>query len=260
MRRLPIAVLFVATPAIAVNVALHMSPQSPSAVSSEYADIIYWLNFENGSTFTYSLGSSECSDGSSTVTASGDGFIDTSSALIGSNAFSGVNAGDWAQASVSSNDIWPTSGTIGFWMNIDTWSSNAYVFYAGNSDKFGLRLSGSDELNVFVYTSSDGVRQATTLNANLSADTDYFVQVSWDVASNDIDFFINGSAESNSNSGTLGNMEDITGIYLFGGGGAYPDLGYSLIDNIMISDDPSRDFYDSSLYDDTAAPTGACDG
>lgn len=248
------------------------SAGSSGAISNDaedYSDITFWLNFENAQsdpdTGDYTMGASECSVGDTTGTTASLGQMSTAAAIIGSYGYETVSSNDYITFSVSSNDIVSgTAGRIGFWYY---WKSGAFVdthhllkVYQDADNYMFLRTetTGEGELQFRWRSGGSNEIDVTTSTANLVEETAYFFEISWDTVNDNTYVYINGVAVVTDESTNITAISPSSLIITDDDG-----TGFNVyVDNLMISDDPTRDFYGggTGLCVETSAPGGACGG
>ncbi len=265
--------LLVAWPSQAEDITVVIG-QPVAAAGPSYADITFWLNFENSGgdpdTGDYTMGASECSDGDTTgVTGSGAATA-SAAARYGTYGLDCPTDGDEADFDVSSDDIVSgTKGSIGFNVRVTDFTNYQdflRIYKDVNNDNVALQTVNTDELRVRWRYGSSNEGDCITSGEDLQTATWYHIQVFYDASTANDDYIIievNGSPACSATGLSLTPFAGASAFVAFAvgerNGGVSSDYH---VDNVMMSDDPTRDWYDSGLYDDTTVVglTDACDG
>lgn len=218
-----------------------------AAAGDTYTDILFWWRCE-GTT----LGAGDYSAGDTTAANANTAAINTDAVKVGTNGIDADAAWDGYSFTVSSGDLINTSlGRVGFWLKINTWVNNLVVFNTTGSGGVTARLkiTGDDDLS-FEWVDGTNDNSTYTTGLGLSTGTWYFIEIAWDATSNYKKIFLDSSELSVSNYNGTGinaftNTELRVGICSASAGDIY-------MDNIMISNDPARNFY--LLRNETASP------
>jgi hypothetical protein len=183
---------------------------------------------------------------SGSITTNEHAAITDAAGIIGTNGLE-LTAG-YDNAAVTAYVPGSDVGRIGFWVR-----HNSSV--VNNTELFKIYISTSNYFRVYIPAGSDIIFGNYRAGATdhyisgtsvLSADTNYFVEIAWDLTtSNTIVFYLStdGSQDTSgtSTSATFDPFDD-TGFsaYVGDSGGAGGSVYY---DNIIISTDPTRDLY-----------------
>ena len=226
-----------------------------STVSSDYSDITFWLGWENCSPdcTTYTLGADDYTAGEdSASTRSGGALLTAGSALVGSVGSDIPTASDYWTFTDSTDGAWPTgSFRVGFKLYVTGGTDNAVIIKKRYDavENFYIRCedTGCDDLRV-QYRNGDVFTYIQTNENIIPNATEVFVEVSYDVTADTMELFVDGVSK-----GT-----DTTPNTVFTSGGNI-QIGETdgvavdfWIDNIMISDDYTRDL--NALKDLTTSP------
>jgi len=214
-----------------------------------YTDILFWWRCE-GTT----LGADDYSEGDTTATLYDNATINTDAVKIGTN---GLDIPDgWATARFDiASLVSGTVGRIGFWLYINTWVNGTRLFeaYEDATHLFYVGLYNDDEIFLNWQDGGGLVTVAISTSSPLSTGTDYFIETKYDSTGNDWELFVNG--------GSVASGSSDEGAISFSSGTMYcgnneSDDGDFYIDNIMISNDKTRDFWGggTGLCDDTVSP------
>lgn len=132
-------------------------------------------------------------------------------------------------------------GRIGFWIYINDFTDDAYIFtmYYDNNEVTRLRMDGTDELNA-VWTDPANAQEFATTDANLALTTWYFIEYAWKTSSNYQAIFVNGVRRGLS-SDTIASYDNAVGV-IYLGIIADVDAAY-FVDNVIISTDSTVDLY-----------------
>lgn len=159
------------------------------------SDILFWMNFENGTPgaiTSYTMGSSEYSAGAT----SSSGY-DTGISLDGNSLLQATNSLHWTattadlQWTISSNDIIPalsSKGKIGFKYRFHSFTNGTEIlgFFRDYPNNYlDIRMNSdisTNGLKLLWYEGGDGTASFTLPAASvLAIDTNYWVEFSWDL-------------------------------------------------------------------------------
>ncbi|MCK4240829.1 MAG: hypothetical protein KAX30_04340 [Candidatus Atribacteria bacterium] len=229
------------------------------AAGASYNDITLWLGFEGTwSSPTYTIGADDYSAGDTTGTITSVAVVNSDAGLIGTNGLDCPTSYDRMQFSVSSDNIISgTAGRIGLKIRFTAWAQDGSVFNvvetAGN-DHFDLLTYGADgvgtrELRFRWEDDNSTTNLITTTTADLVLGTIYFIEIKYDTTANSFELWIDGVSKGTDTT-DKGPIQPVTLEIGEIFGGALDQH----IDNLMISDDITRDFYGEGLHDDTTSP------
>lgn len=210
-----------------------------SAGGDTYTDITFWWRCES-TTFT----GDDYSSGDSTPTVNSAVAINSDAGMVGTNGIDCPTGGD-SYSFDSASIIDGSTGTIGFyWKFYDvTWTSFVNIFRGetDSGDYFRLMTYDDDRLR-FTW---NGTNFTTT--ATYSIDTEYFIQIVFDVTTDTVKLIVDNSEDIDTTATPISGLTLDTIYWGTETGGA--DI---YLDNIMVSDDYTRDFY--PLRNNTVSP------
>lgn len=217
-----------------------------------YSDIVFWWTAE-----ATTLGEDDYSAGSTTATATGSGLaINTTAAIIGTNGIYAPNTGGSRhyEFAVSSNDILPATGRLGFWHKTVATTDNVEMVYWSTADttsRMQLFVSGGNDLQ-FLWRDGGTTRTACTTNADvLSNDTAQFIEIAWDTNYREI--FVDGTSvlECTTTTAQHTGATAATRVRIGNNSTTTPTQAVFL-DNVAVSSDKDRSLY--LLRNLTASP------
>jgi len=134
-------------------------------------------------------------------------------------------------------------GRIGFWIRFVTLNDNAQIFtlYDDSNDFFRVRADGTDELNS-LWSDAGDEDEITTVDANLSTGTWYFVEFAWKQSTPYREIFVNGVSKVSSSAAYdafQGGGPTTMYIGVVGSGNG----DYHIDQNLIISTDSTDDLY-----------------
>ena len=242
----------------------------PSAATT-YPDIIFWMNGEGAwttdPTDLYTLGASECTAlaGAAAACAITGLFTEVTAdgEIIGDSSFKALNAYD--RCLFAETTLPAAAGRIGIdtnFLSAGVNNTHIWTFYQNNPDSnFSLRHSGTPADDITVIWREGGADiKAIATAVNTFDDTTHYVEVAWDTdngAGSDclalyVDGLVVGSVDCTL---TLDGTITYDAFYV---GNVLTGTGTTLMDNLIISNDYTREIYNSGLHDDLAKPAGAC--
>lgn len=202
-----------------------------------YTDILFWWRAESATLATgdYPTSGTLTANNASATIAAG-------AAKVGSYGVSSVAAyAYYYKASASGALLDPSAGRVGFWFKYNSaWQTKSlFKYYVDASNRFYVTGSTGGNLS-FVYQSGGSNSTATSTVNNLVADTWYFVELIYDTTTDVQKIYLNGSQIATT---TLSlTAISSTGQIQIGesSGSSSPN---EFIDNIMVSNSITRDFY-----------------
>ncbi|QXE85957.1 LamG domain-containing protein [Geomonas nitrogeniifigens] len=204
-----------------------------------YSDILFWWRAESATLATGDYpasGSLTANNASATITsgATNVGSYGVSSVAPYAYYYKAVTAGDL---------INPTVGRVGFWFKYNSTyqARTLFRYYVDTTHYMYITGVAGGDIG-FTYKDNTTTKSASsTLATKLVADTWYFAEASWDVNGNALHVYINGAQVA---------TQDLTGITTLGttgqiqiGESAGSSAPNEFVDNIMISNSTTRDFY-----------------
>jgi hypothetical protein len=257
MKKLLILLILILTPFLADARALMMTSGGVAAAGTTYPDITMWLNFEaNDTADPYTMGASDC------------GFDTTGTFVSGATiAGTGCKVGTYCLSLPSGNDAMTftmpamTKGRIGFWYYMTTWANSVPIlkWYVDASNYFFLRSSTSDELQIRWTIGASNETETISSTLTLVVGAWRFIEVAWDTSlgvTDYIDVYVDGTRYIND----VGALTGLGASTLqIGDIAENADLD-SFYDNFIVSNDPTRDLYESGTGLSVAItkPSGAC--
>ena len=224
--------------------------------------------FEGTCDEDYTLGSSECSDGTSDGTYQYYATMEATKTKVGSYSFESSGGFDRSLRfdhtvpwDICSNQ----AGTVAFWFNqVDAVGEGGLFRCMSDADDdaiFEIYLCNTDEICARWYRNYATEVTWQSSGANMVVDTWYFVEAHYTASVDGVTgvftLYIDGVLEIIDASSGFQYLDDGTEqTLLIGGTGGYDHELY--IDNLMVSDDAATDFDAIELR--TTKPTGACDG
>lgn len=207
----------------------------------DYSDITFWWRCESttlDSKLDYSAGDTTgAADGTPGVTAAAHKY--------GTNGLD-CPAGDDAVyrfVPVSDDIVGSAEGRAGFWIDANVWNNEDWIgfyIYDDADNVFNIRMIDGDEI-YFKWKDNGTVREIlTSTNANIDNTYNQFVEVAWKTSTNYREFFVNGVSKGSSSDLINSFAGDLVRLDIGRGNGAVSDI-YQ--DNIMISNDSTRDLY-----------------
>lgn len=239
---LSLSLLLLASPCWAWNWPVITAMQS----GGDYSDIVFFWTAES-TTFS----ADDYSGGDNTPTAIGSGLeINSDAGYIGTNGvYVPTSGGRVYSFDVDGNDIVPTSGRLGFWYYSNDLSSTTTPIYwsiADASTRMQFQISGNDIS--FYWRDSGAGRTACTSNTDVVAGSTWqFIELAWDV--NYREAFVDG--ESVLECTTTTSSQSPTRFFI-GDEDSTSDAEPKHLDNIMVSNDKTRDLY--ALRNFTSSP------
>lgn len=214
-------------------------PSLPGVIGKQgsgdtYSDIVFSWTAES-TTF----GEDDYSAGDSTPTATGSGLgINSTAAIVGSNGIYIPTSGSrYYSFSVSSNDIAPAAGRIGFWYtNTNTTTMTPIYWMLTTADRADLRII-DDELS-FSWRDGNVSRTGCTTTTNAFPYGTHFIEIAYDTDYREI--FVDGSSVLEC--ATAISLQSPTTIH-FGDYDATSDAAEKYMDHIRISNDKTRNLY-----------------
>ena len=216
--------------------------------NSAHAELLLYVNFELGAPggSTYTLGTTEYSAGSDSVTISA-ASINSTGAIVGDYGVQHGGFGHNVSVAVSSGDIFDrNTGRAGFWVEFGGGDDSPLFIAVGSDLQVETRSNGAVRLrwagDVIINTADFG----ETLPTNY---TQRFVEVKWDRTNN-------LRAVRISSNSTEGTWRENTSAWsepaaatavLLGTNGAGANMR---TDNWLISDDPDENLYDLRNLED----------
>jgi len=246
-----------------------MITTSGTSAAATYPDIIFWMNGEGAwttdPTDLYTLGASECTAlaGAAAACAITGLFTEVTAdgEIIGDSSFKALNAYD--RCLFAETTLPAAAGRIGIYTNFlsaGVTNTHIWTFYQNDPDSnFSLRHSGTDDITVIWREGGADIKAIATA-VNTFDDTTHYVEVAWDTdngAGSDclalyVDGLVVGSEDCTL---TLDGTITYDAFYV---GNVLTGTGTTLMDNLIISNDYTREIYNSGLHDDLAKPAGAC--
>lgn len=207
-------------------------------------DITFWWTFE-----ATTLGESDYSAGDTTATAVGDAVLNATSVKYGTNGGDFPSAGDEFNLDISNADIINAAECrIGFWFYSNTFVNAATILrIVLDADNVITIQESTTTSNHILFSFEDA---ATTLYVDnldviISNGQWYFIEIAISDTSNALAVYVNGDEDSDATTMT-GNGFAVTGVPIeIGNTGAAGSDFY--LDNLMISNDPTRDFYNNTF-------------
>ena len=200
----------------------------------DYSDVVFFWTAES-TTF----GEDDYSAGDNTPTATGSGLaINSTAGIIGTNGiFTSTSGSRYYSLSVSSNDILPSSGRMGFWLNNpNTTKVTPVYFQIDSSNKGQLDIENND---VSVYWRYQNSTEGTCAsNSDVISTGEHFIEFAWSNGYREV--FVDGASVLNCSTTTT--EQSFTEIR-FGDYDASADTSAEYMDNIIISDDKTRNLY-----------------
>jgi hypothetical protein len=215
-----------------------------------YNDIIhFWTAETTGS--PYWDAAKDCSDDDTTPTLISSAVVNSSAVKIGSNGLDNPASSDY----VLFNDFHHTCGDLryGFWLYATTWVDTTVILKLVSCTAAGdteIRWRTGNELEI----REAGTIKETTSGANITTGTWYFIEIVMDDTNDSRKIIVDGTTRATEVDAWTG--QAMTEIHL---GVASNDLADLYNDNLMVSDDVTRDF-NSCCKNLTTKPSGACDG
>ena len=209
-----------------------------AAAGADYSDITFWWRAE-GTTLSGTL---DHTDGEDSVASAGSAVaINTDAAKVGTNGIDSPSQGDRYVFTDSTSGAWPiTAGRIGFWLRVTDFTATCAIVqkWGDNTENIRFEMTGTDELH-FVWD-NDGETTITTTAANIGTGTWYLIEGSWDSVNNKLFIYVNGTQRASDEVTDITDMD--AGSNFFGESNSCGSAVDFHIDNIMISNDPDRDF------------------
>jgi hypothetical protein len=217
--------------------------------SVSYSDIVhFWVVETTGDPW---WGSNSCSDEDTTPLLVSDAVVNTDAVKIGTYGLDCPQSSDY----VNFNTFELNCGDLryGFWFYATTWVDTTVLIELMNCTSSGdteVRWRTGGEIDL-----RDGATvKETSSGAGITTGTWYFLELVMNDTGNIRQVLINGSS-------ILSETDAWSALALteLHWGVASNDLSDMYFDNLMISDDVTRDFNDC-CKNMTAYPSGACDG
>ena len=209
------------------------------APADPFDDILLWWRCE-ALDFSGTNGTLDYSAEDDIAAASGSAAINTDSVKYGTNGLDCPTNSSWVTFTVSSDDIVDADeGRIGFWYYQTTQAGDGFIarFILDTNNKSSIAIYDTDGLN---WSWTDGSTARTTLNivdADLDPTTWYFIEAAWKVSTGYRELFVDGVSKGSS-SATIGTFEPTSLLF-----GNISDVANDwFLDNIMVSNDSTRDF------------------
>jgi len=213
-------------------------------VSDSYTDLVFFWTAES-TTF----GEDDYSAGDNTPTATGSGLeINSTAGIIGTNGVYIPTSGSrYYLFDVASNDIIPATGRAGFWYTSTDLSTATIPIYwqLTTADRADLTITGNDV--VFTWRDGNVSRTTCSTSTDVIANGEHFIEIAWDTNYREV--FIDGSSVLNCTTTTT--QQSPTSVR-FGDNDVTADSAEKYMDNVMISNDKTRNLY--SLRNLTASP------
>ena len=198
-----------------------------------YSDILFWWRCEG-----WTMGAGDHSHGDTTADHYSGAVINTDAVKLGTNGFSIPTTYDSAEFAISSSDIISSSiGRAGFWIYFTQWAASTQIFNAIHSGgRLRLYTSGTSELT-FDYGAT--YKTVTSTTAALTTGVWYYIELIWNASNETQKIYVN-SVEKASNTEA---KDAPTGSSLLRLGNDLGATGYFYMDNIVVSNDPTRNLY-----------------
>jgi hypothetical protein len=215
--------------------------------TEDYSDIVFFWTAES-TTF----GDDDYSAGDNTPSANGSGLtINSTAGIIGTNGiFTTTSGGRFYSFSVGTGTsrIFPASGRMGFWLNNPNTTKVTPVYFQIDSSNRGqLDIENND---VSVYWRYNNATEGTCAsNSDVISTGTHFIEFAWGSGYRQV--WVDGTSVLNCSTTTT--EQDFTDIS-FGDADAVGDTSAEYMDNIMISNDVDRDFYNDGLHELTSSP------
>ena len=232
------------------------------APGGDYDDITLWIGWENcGGTpcqTDYTLGADDYSAGDSVATRNSATEVNSAAAMVGSFGADATTGNDYYSLDVSDGDIISgTSGVIAMWFKSyrATWADYDQLFtISGNSGEY-LRIEfySGDTLRVNWYDTGQLLWTDVTPPFNITVSNNFFVQLTYNATTNLIKLEVADADDValtewvNTTATAFAPITPVTvniGCFIAGS-----DM---YIDNFMVSNDPTRDFF--TLRNETTSP------
>lgn len=209
------------------------------ASSPTYPDVIFYWSCDSTT--------AEKSSGDTTATSEVSAAIDTSTYQVGTGSCSFGGSYSRFDFTLNNDDLADMeTGRVGMWVRVTTNGSNSSIFRASYDANNYIKLAFfNTDYRVMMdyYAGGSGMQYEDTAAGAFALNTWFFLEYSWNkgAAGNDFYMYINGTqvATLDASSGTW--AKSAAGTLTFGdieGNGAV-----FRVDNIIISNDPTRDLY-----------------
>jgi hypothetical protein len=236
----------VSSPTSVNGVSNPTSVNSISMSASSHTDILLWWRAE-----TVGHAADDYPTSGATWTLNSSAALNTDAANIGTNGLDAPGAQDYASLAVTSDDLCPTSGRIGFWFRVTTYITNARLFtrYVDSNNFWIVRLHGTDEVD-FYWKDGGTIRTVLiSTTANLSTGVWYYLEAEYDPATNTRKLYIDDAEVASDVSTAIGAVSG-NGFIYFGNASAVASDTHQ--DNLGISNLTTKDLY--SLRNETTSP------
>lgn len=214
-----------------------------AAAGDTYSDILFYHGFETST--TCASDNAEYSAGDNTPTCQSGAAIDTTTIKVGANSLSIPTGYDRMQFTVSSGDIADhLSGRVGFYFYATAWPTNDSLFriYYDASNYIEGRAEVVSTYNrVFLIYRTGGASVNIRGTTNLSLDTWYFLEFSWNQGGAGNDFVLYTNGVSTATDDTASNAWDGIPTLLEIGDVQGNTSAQFYIDQFFSSSDPARD-------------------
>lgn len=210
-----------------------------------YSDIVFWWTAEADT-----LGEDDYSAGDTTATATGSGLaINTTAAIVGSNGIYTATSGSrYYSFSVSSNDIIPAAGRVGFWVTNPNTTKVSPIYWQNSDATSRIQLDIENNDVSFYWRDSGTGRTACTSTADVISTGTHFIEIAFDTDYREI--FVDG--ESVLSCATTTTQQTAISWVAYGDFDPTADTSAEYMDNIMVSNSTTRDLY--ALRNLTASP------
>lgn len=208
-----------------------------------YDDITFWWQAET-TAVEYCAKSGGC-----TMVLRSGAAINSDAVKLGTNGLDSPADYDRADIAIASDDIVAVdSGRIGFWFYAVTWPNPAadtslFQVYLDADNFFWLEMTGNDgsgDLRLLWEDNNTARSSCSTSHGSMGISTWYFIEVSWETTTGVVNVWIDNVNECTN---TDGNKNDFAAIRLDIGENKGTNTDF-YIDQVVISNDTSRDLYD----------------
>jgi hypothetical protein len=255
------------TPTLTVNDGTCDDESPPSVIitvnaASDYSDITFWCAFLDDTSDPFTLDSTleyVAGNGDNTGDLDTEADVNADAKKIGDYGLDCPGASDTVDFVLSSNDLLNVpEGRVGFWWYCTTAVATAQLFRVelDEDNYFHIKQhdTGDGDLGLEWNWKQGAAWQGTLQvpDTGMSTGNWYFIECAWDTVGDTKKLYVNGVQQGSTETTNIVTFAAIL-MRIGNGTGQATD---QFIDNVMISNDATRDFYGggTGLCDDTAYP------